>query len=168
MWGNWFIVTLVTHRARGWAEVSTTSASIRWIRPGYMYSDESSRVLVYWLKGHNMLGWYMYVGLWRYIWLHDKNLVGSSLPFACLIALYVVLLSLRWSSIYWWEQMREVLAVNRGGMIPLHSLHGLDFNFLLGFSLGLWPMYLSVFWFIYIMLNFLACFLSGIMVCLGL
>jgi len=52
--------------------------------------------------------------------LHDKNLVGSSLPFACLIAMYDVLLLLRWSSIYWWEQMREVLVVNRGETILLH------------------------------------------------
>jgi len=56
--------------------------------------------------------------------LHDKNLMGSSLPFACLIVVYVVLLPLRWSSIYWWEHMREVLVVNRGEinrgeMIPL-------------------------------------------------
>ena len=43
----------------GWAEVSTTSASIRWIRPGYIYSDESSRVLVYCLESHNMLSWYV-------------------------------------------------------------------------------------------------------------
>jgi len=110
-----------------------------------MYPDESSRVLVYWLKGHNMLGWYMFIGLWRYIWLHDKNLFGSSLPFACLIALYVVLLLLRWSSIYWWEQMREVLVVNRGEMISPHSLHGLGFMFWMGLPLRLWPMYLSVF-----------------------
>jgi len=37
--------------------------------------------------------------------------------------------------------MREVLVVNRGEMIPLHSLLGLDFMFLLDFSLRLWPMY---------------------------
>jgi len=35
--------------------------------------------------------------------------------------------------------------VNRGEMILLHSLLGLDFIFLLGFSLGLWPMYHSDF-----------------------
>jgi len=52
--------------------------------------------------------------------LHDENLFGSILPFVCLIALYVVLLPLRWSSIYWWEQMWEVLVVNRGEMILLH------------------------------------------------
>jgi len=133
-----------------------------------MYPNESTRVLVYWFEGHNMLGWCMYVWLWRYIWLHDKNLFGSSLPFACLIALYVILLPLRWSSIYWWEQMWEVLVVNRGEMIPLHSLPGLDFIILMDFSLGLWSMYLSVIWFLYILLNFLTSFLSGIVVCLGL
>jgi len=140
VWGNWFIVTLVTlvtHSSgvssSGWAEVSTTSASIRWIRPDYMYPDESIWVLVYWLGGHNMLGWCMYIGLWKYIWLHDKIFLAIAYPFTCLIALYVVLLPLRWSSIYWWEQMREVLEVNREGMVPLHSLPVLDFMSLWAF-----------------------------------
>jgi len=79
VWGNWFIVTLVTHSS-GWAEVSTTSASIRWIRPGYMYLDESSRVLVYWFEGHNMLGWSVYIGLWKYIWLHDEIFLALAYP----------------------------------------------------------------------------------------
>jgi len=57
-----------------------------------MYPDESSRVLVYWLGGHNMLGWCMYIGLWKYIWLHDKIFLALAYPFAYLIALYVVLL----------------------------------------------------------------------------
>jgi len=35
--------------------------------------------------------------------------------------------------------MREVLEVNREGMIPLHSLPRLDFMFYLGFSLGQRP-----------------------------
>ena len=30
---------------------------------------------------------------------------------------------------------------NKEVVIPLHSPRGLDFSFLLGFSLGLWPMY---------------------------
>ena len=51
-----------------------------------MYPDESSRVLVYWFESHSMLGCYMYIGLWKYTWLHDENLFGYSLPFACLIA----------------------------------------------------------------------------------
>jgi len=51
-----------------------------------MYPDESSRVLVYWFESQNMLGCCMYIGLWKYTWLHDENLFGFSLPFACLIA----------------------------------------------------------------------------------
>jgi len=39
-----------------------------------MYSDESSRVLVYCLESHNMLSWYVYMGLWKYIWLYGWNL----------------------------------------------------------------------------------------------
>jgi len=50
----------------------------------------------------------------------NEILVGSSLPFCLLVVLYVVLLSLRWSSIYWWEQIKELLRVNKGGMISLH------------------------------------------------
>jgi len=45
---------------------------------------------------------------------YDKLFYTLAYPFACLVALYVVLLLLRWSSIYWCEQMREVLAVNMG------------------------------------------------------
>ena len=81
MWGNWFIVTHNSGwAARGWAEVSTTSASIRRIRPSYMFPDESSRVLVYRFEGHNMLGWYMYIGLWKYIWLHDEIFLALAYP----------------------------------------------------------------------------------------
>jgi len=58
----------------------TTSASLRWIQPGYMYPDESSRVLVYWFEGHNMLGWSVYIGLWKYIWLHDEIFLALAYP----------------------------------------------------------------------------------------
>jgi len=34
-------------------------------------------------------------------------------------------------------------------MVPSHSPRGLDFIFFMGFSLGLWPMYLFVLGFIY-------------------
>jgi len=43
--------------------------------------------------------------------------------------------------------MREVLEVNREGMILLHSLPGLDF-FLFGLSLGQRPMYCFGLWYI--------------------
>jgi len=40
---------------------------------------------------------------------------------------------------------------NREVMVPPHSSRGLDFSFFVGFSLRLWPMYLFVLGFIYIL-----------------
>jgi len=71
-----------------------------------------SRVLVYCLEGLNMLVWCKWNGLWICIWLLWWTGFGSSLPFAYLFALYGVLLLLWWSSIYWWEQMREAFVVS--------------------------------------------------------
>jgi len=113
--------------------VSTTSASIRWIRPDYMYLDESSRVLVYWLEGHNLLGWCMYIGLWKYIWLHDKTNFGSSLPFYFLLYVLWCGFLLQWSSICWCEQRWELPVIIKVMEVPLHSLLGLDLG-LLGLS----------------------------------
>jgi len=57
-----------------------------------MYQDESSRVLVYCLESHNMLSWYVYMGLWKYIWLYGWNLLCSSLLyFRCCVFCCVVL-----------------------------------------------------------------------------
>jgi len=39
-----------------------------------------SRVLVYWLKSHNMFGWCMHIGLWKYIWLYDKIFLALAYP----------------------------------------------------------------------------------------
>jgi len=74
------------------------------------------------------------------MYLYDEPFYTLAYPFACLVALYVVILLLRWSSIYWYEQIREVLEVNREGMIPLRSPPGLD-STALGFTIGLWPLY---------------------------
>jgi len=92
-----------------------------------MYPDESSLSLSILFACHNMIGWHIFIGLQNSLYLYDKLFYTLAYPFAYLVALYVVLLLLRWSSIYWCEQMREVLEVNREGMIPLHSLFGLDF-----------------------------------------
>jgi len=91
-----------------------------------------SRVLVYCLEGLNMPVWCKWNGLWICIWFLWWTGFGSSLPFACLFAMYVVLLLLRWSSIYWWEQMREAFVVSRGEMTLLHSLWA-GLHFFLGF-----------------------------------
>ena len=49
-WGLW----------NTWYDLWSTSASIRWIWLDYMYPDESSQSLVYYLRIHNMFGWYIY------------------------------------------------------------------------------------------------------------
>ena len=125
---NWSIVTLVTHSSG----VSSSGVSrgihhkckICWIRPGYTYLDESSRVVVYRLKSHNMRGCCMDIGWWKYIWLYDENIVGSSLPCLFMVVLYVVLLSCDDHQFDWWEQMGEVLVVSKEMVIPLLNLLG--------------------------------------------
>jgi len=78
------------------------------------------RVLVYWLESHHMLGWCMYIWLWRYVWLHDKTTFGSSLLlFVCCMFCMCGSLFLRWSSIYWCEQMWETPVANRKVMVLL-------------------------------------------------
>ena len=82
--------------------------------------------------------------------------------FGCLIVVCVVLLLLRWSSIYWCEHMREVLEVNREVMIPLLSIFGRDSSFLV----GLRPMYCFTLGFIWFSVNLLLHFVFGIVMCL--
>jgi len=142
--GDWFIITLVTHgsgvSSSGWAEVSTTSASIRWIRPGYMYPDESSRVLVYWLESHNLLGWCMHIGLWKYIWLHDKIFLALAYPYfwlPCMLFFYPC------DDHQFIDGSRcERYSRSTGKRwFRSNSLPGLNFMFYLGFSLGLGNVY---------------------------
>ena len=121
--GDWDIVTLSSGWAVwGWVEKSTTSVSIRWIRLNYMYLDESSLSLSVLFASHNMVGWHIFVGMWNNMYLYDKPIYTLAYPFSCLIALCVVLLLLRWSSIYWCEQMRGTPVVNKEVMVPLLSL----------------------------------------------
>jgi len=84
--GDRDIVTLSSGwAAQGWAEKSTTSASIRWIRLNYTYQDKSYRVLVYCLEGHNMLGWCMYNWLWKSVWLNDNTIFFSARAYPLLV-----------------------------------------------------------------------------------
>jgi len=50
---------------------------------------------------------------WKYIWLYDENVVGSSLPVCCMVVLYVALLSCDDHQFNWGEQMDEVPAVSK-------------------------------------------------------
>ena len=90
MWGNWFIITLVTHSSgvssSEWGEQRYPPQVQASAKSDQVICIRMSRVLVYWFESHNMLGCCMYIGLWKYTWLHDENLFGSRLPFACLIA----------------------------------------------------------------------------------
>ena len=86
-----------------------------------MYPDESCQSLVYCLRSQNMFGWYIkcldYVIACDYL----MNCFTLAYPI-CLSGCLVCGSSLlRWSSIYWWEHMWEVLAVNRGTVTPLLS-----------------------------------------------
>ena len=115
--------------AQGQAEVSTTSASICWIRPSYTYPDESSRVVVYWVKSQNMFGCYVDMRWWKYIWLHVEYVVGSSLPFCFVVCSAMWFSLLRWSSTCWCEQMRGTPVTNREVMVPLLSRLDLGSSF---------------------------------------
>jgi len=74
-------------------------------------------------------------------------------PFICCMFCVCGFLFLRWSSIYWWEHMRELLVVNRERMIPLLSLSGIV-SVSSSFYLGSWLMYHHVFKY----LSFVLCF----------
>jgi len=127
------VVRVAGGLAQGWVGKSTTSATIRWIRLSYMYSDKSSLSLSVLFASHNMIGWHIFVGLRNSMYRYDKSFYTLAYFFACLVALYVVLLLLRWSSIYWCEHMREVLVVNMKGWFR---------------CIGLWPMYCFGRWYI--------------------
>jgi len=57
--------------------------------------------------------------------LYDKTFFYSSLPFLLVVCFVCGFLFLRWSSIYWCEQMWQLLVVIRMMETPLHSF-GLD------------------------------------------
>ena len=141
-----FIATLVIHgsgsSSSGSSRGTHTSASIRWIRPSYMYPDESSRVVVYWMKSHNLFGCYVdeivkihLIACWI-CWL------DLAYPFCCMFVMYVaVLLAMiinlvdgsrwarsSWSTREWWSSSLAIRARIRTSFFHV--------------SLGLWPLYL--------------------------
>jgi len=87
----------------------------------------------------------MYIGLWKYTWLHDEIFFDSSLAFACLIT---CMLFFYFCDDHQFidEQIREEIMVNREEMNPLHSLPGLDFLCWLGFSFRTMAYVLSGLW----------------------
>jgi len=55
-----------------------------------------------------------------YVQLHDKNIFTLAYPFLFVTCSMCGFLLLRWSSIYWCEQMWKLLMVIRMMEIPLH------------------------------------------------
>jgi len=104
-----------------------------------MYPDESNRVLVYWFEGHNMLGWSVYIGLWKYIWLHDE--IFSALAYPLLVWLPCMLFFYLCGD----HQFIDGSTCERyswsTGERWFRCIVYLDFTFYLGFSLGLRPVY---------------------------
>jgi len=123
----WFIVTLVTHSSG--MSSSEMSRGIHHkcrhpLNPTKLYVSgwvESSRVVVYWMKSHNMRGCYIDMGWWKYIWLYDEYVVGSSLPVLFHGCIVCGCSSCDDHQFDWWEQMGEVLVVNKGMTSPLLS-----------------------------------------------
>jgi len=104
---------------------ATTSSSIWWIRLIICIWIIVSWVVVSCLRVFTCL---IDVSIFGYkiIWNSMINCFLLQLTlFACflLVCMFCVWFSLlRWSSIYWWKQMRELLVVNRMMEISQHSL----------------------------------------------
>jgi len=87
---NWFVVTLVTHSlgvSRGiHHKCKHPLNSTRLYVSGWAKSRCSVSI-----ESDNMLGCCMDIEWWKYIWLYDENVVGSSLPcllYGCLVCGY--------------------------------------------------------------------------------
>jgi len=163
-----FIVTLVIHGS-GSSRGTHTSASIRWIRPSYTYLDESSRVVVYWMKSHNMFSCYMDMIWWKCIYWIARGICWMALayPLCCMFVLYVTVFPCDDHQLGWWEQLGEVLRVNKRMGIPLLSHLGWSFPCV---YLGPWPMYFFPYFYatFYVVFVFSYPAFVGIVVCLVL
>ena len=148
---NWFIETLVTHS-------SGVSRGIhhkckRPLNPTKLYVSgwvESCRSVL--IESHNMPCW---LNVWYCAIIYD---LMDEISCALAYPTFIVVCSVVWYSLLWWsstcwcEQMQGTPAGNREVMVPRHNLHGLVLVSLVGFSLGLRPMYLFVLWLTYISL----------------
>ena len=141
MWGNWFIVTLVT-RSLGVSRGIHHKCKHP-LNPTRLYVSgwvESSLSVLFW----KIITCFGDVYIIDYESISDcmiKPLLALVYPSVCLLYdLYVWFSLLRWSSTCWCEQMRGTPVVNREVMVPLLSHLGWIL-LLWAFFLGLWPMY---------------------------
>jgi len=166
-----FIVTLVIHgsgsSSSGSSRGTHTSASIRWIRPSYTYPNESSRVVVYWIKSHNMFECYVDEIVKLYLIACGICWLALAYPFCCMFVLYVAVFPCDDHQLGWWEQLGEVLRVNKRMVIPLLSHLGWSLPCV---YLGPWPMYFFPYFYatFYVVSIFNYPAFVGIVVCLVL
>jgi len=123
----------------------------------------------WWYIGMRFICWWIYVLLTfkLYVQLHDKNLFNLAYLFRLFVCLMCGFLLLRWSSIYWCEQMWELLVVVRVMEISPHSLSWVESRFL-EFSFRVVAHVLPCSWSFYVeycRIFFPIC--NGIMVCLS-
>ena len=114
--------------------------------------------------------WLIYVSLAckLYAKLYDKTLFTLAYPFCLFVCLVCGFLLLRWSLIYWWEQMWELLVVLKVMETPLRSLSWVGspcskFSFK-----AICPMYYLAPWACILnIVKLLSHFVNGIVVCLS-
>jgi len=117
VWGNWFIVTLVTHSSgvsRGIHHKCKHPLNLtRLYVSGWVVSS-----LVYCLRSHDIFGWHILLGLCNSMWLHDKLFSTLAYPlFVWLLCVWFSLLAMIINLL-----MRELPMVIRVMEVPLLSL----------------------------------------------
>ena len=112
---NTCITKLRDRAAQVRAEVSTqvqaSAESDRVIR------IRMSRVVVYWMKSHNMFGCYVDEMMKIYLIACWICWLALAYPFCCNVVMYVAVLSCDDHQLGWWEQMGEVHVASKGTMI---------------------------------------------------
>ena len=114
-----------------------------------------------------MFGWFMYFWLLNCMQLYDKTFFTLTYPFCFVVCIFCGFLILRWSSIYWCEQMWELLVVIRVMETSLHNLSWVGFPCSKFSFKPLWPMYYLAPWACILdTVELLSRFVNGIVVCL--
>jgi len=73
------------------------------------------------MKSHNMFGCYVDEMMKIYLIACWICWLALAYPFRCMVVMYVAVLSCDDHRLGWWEQMGEVLVVNKGMVSPLLS-----------------------------------------------
>jgi len=122
---------------------ATASASIQWI--WLCIRIIVSWVVVFWLRVFTCLV-DVRIFVYKIVWNSMINRLSTRAYPLCLFVWFVCgFLFLRWSSIYWWEQMRELFIIIRVIKILLLSSSRVGSSYFRVFLLGLWPIFYLLF-----------------------